>query len=98
MDHWNYRIVLDQQDHFGIRLVAYDQDNNILGVGKSLAGVTRDTRDEMLEDLDRLTQASFDSMLDWNNDLAEGIDDGTIDVYSNTKPIKDQLEWSDGKG
>lgn len=98
MDHWNYRIVVDAQENFGIRLVGYDQEGKIVAITRALAGVARETRDDMLEDLDRYTQASFDQPLHWEDDgIAEGIRNEEIEVITKTASVKDTIEWSDGK-
>jgi hypothetical protein len=100
MSYWNYRIIYNEEmEVWSTRFFAYDDEGTIVAIGKTTASPRGETRDQFLEDLDRLTQASFNQPLQWHRDLNEDINEGNIVTVPNYRMFirEHKLEWSDGK-
>jgi NADPH-dependent 2,4-dienoyl-CoA reductase/sulfur reductase-like enzyme len=102
MKYWNYRIVNHEDEERGlaewtVRVVVYDEHNEVVAISKAAVGALRDSRDGVLEEVDRITQATFDQPLLWERDLLDGIEGGSIEVVNNTRTHREKLPWSDGK-
>jgi len=100
MAHWNFRIVNNEEtETWTTRFFAYDDNGEIAAISKTVASPRGDSRDALLEDLDRLTQATFDQPLLWHRDLADGLANEEIMELPNYRQFihDSKLEWSDGK-
>jgi hypothetical protein len=100
MSYWNYRIVFNEEtETWTTRFFAYDDEGDIVAISKTVASPRGETRDQFLEDIDRLTQATFDSPLFWYRDLSDDVTSEIITTVPNYRNFArdSKLEWSDGK-